>query len=89
MSNFSEPMGFYEAIWDGVGIGDGGDLEEALLSFVVVKPEDGDWIQACSSKDVNPHVNRYSSFDDYLDNADSLETIQVTASMVMSALEHF
>jgi len=81
-------MEFYEAIWNGVGVGDGVDLEEALQSFVAVRPLNDDWIEACSLEEVNPHVNRYSSFDDYLDNADSLETIQVTASMIMSALEN-
>ncbi len=81
-------MEFFEAIWNGVGIGDGSDLHEALQSFVAVKPQDGNWLEACSSKGANPHINRYSSFDDYLDNADSLETIQVTASMIMSALQN-
>ena len=80
-------MEFYEAIWNGVGVGDGGDLEEALQSFASIEPQDGNWVGACSSQGVNPHINRYSSFDDYLDNADSLETIPVTASMIMGALQ--
>ena len=40
---------FFEAIWQGEGIGDGGDLEEALQSFVAVKPDDGDWVAACAA----------------------------------------
>ena len=28
--------GFFEAIWHGEGIGDGGDLEEALQAYVVL-----------------------------------------------------
>ena len=29
-------MSFYEAIWHGEGIGDGGDLEESLQAYIVV-----------------------------------------------------
>ena len=32
-------MCFYEAIWHGEGIGDGGALEEALRSYFIVNPE--------------------------------------------------
>ena len=39
---------FFEAIWNGQGIGDGADLEEVLQAYLVVKPEDGDWIKACA-----------------------------------------
>ena len=44
----SEMSEFFEAIWHGEGIGDGGDLDEALQAFVVVKPENNDWIEACA-----------------------------------------
>ena len=40
---------FFEAIWHGEGVGDGGDLEEALQAYVAVKPEDGDWVEACAA----------------------------------------
>ena len=33
---------FFEAIWHGEGVGDGGDLEEALQAYVAVKPEEAD-----------------------------------------------
>ena len=77
---------FFEAIWHGEGIGDGGDLEEALQAFICVKPDDDDWIAACSADGAMPHVDRFSSFDAYLDNADALETIPVTAQMIIEAL---
>ena len=78
---------FFEAIWHGDGIGDGGDLEEALQSFAVVKPEDGNWEEACSAKGANPHIERFTSFEDYLDNSDALETIPVTSKMITDAIE--
>ena len=77
---------FFEAIWQGEGIGDGGDLEEALQSFVAVKPDDGDWVAACAADGVSPHVERFASFDAYLDNKDALETIPVQAQMIVDAL---
>ena len=39
-------MAFYEVMWHGEGIGDGGDPEEALQSYAVVAPDDGDWSAA-------------------------------------------
>ena len=78
---------FFEAIWHGDGIGDGGDLEEALQSFAVVKPEDGNWEEACSAKGADPHIERFTSFEDYLDNNDALETIPVTPKMITDAIE--
>ena len=39
---------FFEAIWNDEGIGDGGDLQEALQAYVAVKPDDNDWIAACA-----------------------------------------
>ena len=80
-------MPFYEAVWRGEGIGDGNDLEEALQSFSIVNPENVDWTDLCSSNGVNPHVNRYLSFDDYLDNADALEMIPVTSLMITNAID--
>ena len=41
---------FFEAIWHGEGVGDGGDLEEALQAYVAVKPEEGDWVEACAAE---------------------------------------
>ena len=78
---------FFEAIWHGDAIGDGGDLEEALRSFSVVKPEDGNWEEACSAEGANPHIERFTSFEDYLDNSDALETIPVTAKMISDVIE--
>ena len=77
---------FFEAIWHGEGIGDGGDLGEALQSFVAVKPDDGDWVAACAADGALPHVERFASFDAYLDNKDALETIPVQAQMIVDAL---
>ena len=48
---------FFEAIWHGEGIGDGGDLEEALQSFVAVKPDDDDWVAACAVDGASPMWN--------------------------------
>ena len=78
---------FFEAIWQGEGIGDGGDLEEALQAYVVVKPEDNDWIKACAAEGADPCIERFASFDAYLDNDEALETIPVTAQMIVAALE--
>jgi hypothetical protein len=77
---------FFEAIWHGEGIGDGGDLDEALQSFVAVKPDDDDWVAACAVDGASPHVERFASFDAYLDNKDALETIPVQAQMIIDAL---
>ena len=77
---------FFEAIWNGQGIGDGADLEEVLQAYVLVKPEDGDWIAACASHESQPYVERFASFDAYLDNADPLERIPVSAQMISDAL---
>ena len=79
-------MAFFEALWLGEGIGDGGDLQEALLAYSAVQPEDGDWDAACASGAANPRILRYRSFEAYLDNADELETIPVTAAMIAAAL---
>ena len=78
---------FFEAIWHGEGIGDGGDLDEALQAFVVVKPENNDWIEACAVKGANPCIERFASFDSYLDNQDALEVIPVTPQMIAVAIE--
>jgi len=78
---------FFEAIWHGEGIGDGGDLEEALQSYVAVKPDDNDWIEACSAVGAAPRIERFASFEAYLDNEDALETIPVTPQMIVVAIE--
>ena len=79
-------MPFFEVIWHGEGIGDGGDPEEALQAFAAVAPEDGDWSAACSASGADPCLHRYASFDAFLDNADPLETIPVSATMIEMAL---
>ena len=77
---------FFEAIWLGEGVGDGGDLEEALQAYLAVKPEDGDWVEACAADGADPVIERFASFDAYLDNADPLESIAVTAQMIADAV---
>lgn len=77
---------FFEAIWHGEGVGDGGDLEEALQSFVLVKPDDGDWVRACAVNGADPVIERFASFESYLDNADPLETIAVSPQMIAEAI---
>ena len=47
---------FFEAIWHGEGIGDGGDLEEALQAYLAVKPKDGNWLEACGADGADPKV---------------------------------
>ncbi len=78
---------FFETIWHGEGIGDGGNLDEALQAYVAVKPDNNDWIEACSAEGANPHIERFSSFDSYLDNEDALERIPVTPQMIAVAIE--
>ena len=79
---------FYEVFWHGEGIGDGGDPGEALLAYAAVRPEDGDWDRACRAPGADPHLERHGSFEAYLDNADALESLPVTAAMIAAALEH-
>jgi hypothetical protein len=79
-------MGFYEVLWHGDGISDGADLEEALQGYALVKPDDGDWQSACAAAGAEPCIRRYASFEAFLDNADELETIPVTAAMIEAAL---
>ena len=79
-------MGFFEVLWHGEAAGDGGDLEEALTAYALVKPEDGNWDEACAEPGADPCIRRYASFDAFLDNADELETIPVTAAMIATAL---
>ena len=80
-------MNFFEAIWHGEGIGDGADLEEALQAYSFVRPDDGDWEAVCSIEGANPHLMKYSSFDDYLDNADALEEIPISSPMLAEAID--
>ena len=42
--------------------------------------------RACSVDGASPHVERFASFDAYLDNKDALETIPVQAQMIIDAL---
>ena len=77
---------FLEAFWQGEGIGDGGDLEEALQSYVAVKPDDDDWKAACATEGAEPRIERFASFEAYLDNEDALEVIPVSAQMIIDAL---
>lgn len=79
-------MTFFEVIWHGEGIGDGGDPQEALLAYAAVAPDDGDWSAACAAPGAAPCLQRYASFEAYLDNADAIETIPVTAAMIEAAL---
>lgn len=79
-------MQFFEVIWHGEGIGDGGDPQEALQAYAAVAPEDGDWSTACAVPGAQPCLNRFASFEAFLDNADPLETIAVTAAMIEAAL---
>lgn len=37
---------FFEALWEGEGIGDGGDVNEALLSYAAVQDDDLSWEEA-------------------------------------------
>ncbi len=76
-------MFFYEAIWYGKGIGDGSNLEEALQSYLLVKPDDGDWVEACSADGADPHIDRYASFDDYLDNAELQKSTKLRTALMI------
>ena len=78
---------FFEAFWHGEGIGDGGDVEEALQAYVAVKPDDNDWIAACAVKKAAPRIERFASFEAYLDNKDPLEVIEVSPQMIVVAIE--
>ena len=77
---------FFEALWEGEGIGDGGDVNEALLSYAAVQDDDLSWEEAIRRASAPPCIKRYSSFEAYLDNADELETIEVSAVMIDAAL---
>jgi hypothetical protein len=77
-------MGFYEVFWHGEAIADAGDLDEALASYGVVKPEDGDWAAVCG--EAEPEIQRYASFEAFLDNDEALETIPVNATMIEAAV---
>jgi hypothetical protein len=78
---------FFEALWEGNGIGDGGDLEEALLSYSLVQDDDLSWEESIRRASQPPCVKRYLSFEAFLDNADELETIPVSAAMIDAALD--
>jgi hypothetical protein len=76
-------MTFYELIWQGEGVGDAGDLEEALLNFQEIKPKELSWQQVfADASQAPPSIRRYSSFEAFLDNEDELETIHPTQDML-------
>ncbi|MFO8236710.1 MAG: hypothetical protein R6U00_00360 [Prochlorococcaceae cyanobacterium] len=79
-------MAFFEVLWHGEAIGDGGDLEEALRSYGLLDPLPPSWPEACARPGADPCLRRYASFDAFLDNADELETIPVSAAMIEAAL---
>ena len=79
-------MTFFEVVWHGEGIGDGGDQQEALQAYAAVAPDDGNWQAACAAAGAEPCLHRFASFEAFLDNADALETIPVTAAMIEAAL---
>ncbi len=80
-------MDFFEVSWGGNIIGDGSNLLEALQAYETVKPEDGDWESACAQEGVDPHINHYSSFEDFLDNAERIEKINVNSMMILEAIQ--
>ncbi|MFO7630648.1 MAG: hypothetical protein R6W06_14275 [Prochlorococcaceae cyanobacterium] len=82
-------MAFFEVLWHGEGIGDGGDFEEALQAYGAVRPDGLSWAEACAVAGADPCIQRYASFEAYLDNADALELIPVTAAMIEAALDGF
>jgi hypothetical protein len=93
MTGSATSMGpFFETVWQGESVGDGADLGEALLAYATVRPEgdewDGDWEALVASCDADPHLLRYASFEAFLDNADALERIPVSAAMIATALAH-
>jgi hypothetical protein len=83
-SDAAAAMDFYEVFWHGEAIGDAGDFVEALACYGVVKPEDGDWAAACG--EAEPEIQRYASFEAYLDNDEALETIPVNVTMIEAAV---
>ena len=83
-SDSAAATGFFEVFWHGEAIGDAGELDEALASYGVVNPEDGDWAAACV--EAEPVIQRYASFEAFLDNDDALDTIPVNAAMIEAAV---
>jgi len=77
---------FFEALWQGESIGDGADSTEALAAYAAVRSEEDDWESLCAADGADPHLLRYAHFDAYLDNADALERIEVSATMIREAL---
>ena len=76
-------MTFYELIWQGEGVGDAGDLEEALLNFQEIKPKELSWQQVfADANQAPPSIRRYRSFDAFLDNEDAIETIHPSPEML-------
>lgn len=71
-SDSAAATGFFEVFWHGEAIGLAGGLDEALATYGVVTPEDGDWAAACGEA--------------FLDNDDALDTIPVNAAMIEAAV---
>ena len=72
-------MTFLELLLGEEVVGDAADLEEALALFQELKPDDASWPQLCADPTTAPSIRRYRSFDAFLDNADALETIHLSA----------
>jgi hypothetical protein len=72
-------MTFLELLLGEEPLGDAADLEEALQVFQELKPEGQSWEQLCSDPATVPTIRRYSSFEAFLDNADALESLQLSA----------
>ena len=76
-------MTFYELIWQGEGVGDAGDLEEALLNFQEIKPKELSWQQVfADANQAPPSIRRYRSFDAFLDKEGALENIPPPPGML-------
>jgi hypothetical protein len=43
-------------------------------------------VEACAADGADPVIERFASFDAYLDNADPLETIAVSPQMIAEAI---
>lgn len=82
-------MPFFEVYWRGHCIADAGDLEEALVCYVEIRPKESSWQeafdQALAEGDPPPMVCRYRSFEAFLDNEEAQETIPITVAMLEAA----
>lgn len=78
-------MTFLELLLGEEAVGDAADLQEALEVFQELKPDDSSWAELCADPATLPTIRRYSSFDAFLDNADALETMVLTADQLTAA----